>query len=341
MLNEEQIRKKILFAGEKQPSMKRRKQDHDYRSRRMYMITMNTEGRRPLFGHVVGDVRQPFGAPGAPHIEPSALGEAVFQNWMQMLKMTPEFQGILFQLMPDHFHAILFVTEELSIHMGRKLNSFKIGCRRSFRELCPSLYEEEAQLQHPDAFRQDKRHGILFEVNYNDKILIHAGQLEAWKHYLADNPRRLLVKRDHPEFFRVRRSLTWKGMTFSALGNLFLLRNPVLLPVQCSRSLTGEEIERRKREALKACQQGAVLVSPSISPGEKAIMRAAFESGFPEIILKDNGFAPLTKPSGAGFDACARGQLLFLGPTFHSNEHKTISRSECLNLNEIAKRLAK
>ena len=67
--------------------------------------------------------------------------------------------------------------------------------------------------------------------------------------------------------------------------------------------------------------------------------RAAFDAGFPEIILKDNGFAPLTKPSGKSFDACARGQLLFLGPTFHSNERKTISRSECLGLNEIARRL--
>jgi hypothetical protein len=49
---------------------------------------------------------------------------------------------------------------------------------------------------------------------------------------------------------------------------------------------------------------GAVLVSPSISPGEKAIMRSAFTAGFPEVILKDNGFAPLAKPAGQSFDAC-------------------------------------
>ena len=44
------------FAGEKKPSMQRRCVDHDYTSRQMYMVTMVTEGRRPLFGEVVGCV---------------------------------------------------------------------------------------------------------------------------------------------------------------------------------------------------------------------------------------------------------------------------------------------
>ena len=30
----------------------------------------------------------------------------------------------------------------------------------------------------------------LFEEGYNDKILMHEGQLDNWKHYLDDNPRR-------------------------------------------------------------------------------------------------------------------------------------------------------
>ena len=38
------------FAGEKKPSMNRRMIGHDYQERQMYMITMVTEGRRPLFG---------------------------------------------------------------------------------------------------------------------------------------------------------------------------------------------------------------------------------------------------------------------------------------------------
>ena len=44
------------FAGEKKASMQRRCIDNDYTARRMYMITMVTEERRPLFGKVVGEV---------------------------------------------------------------------------------------------------------------------------------------------------------------------------------------------------------------------------------------------------------------------------------------------
>lgn len=42
------------FAGETKPSMQRRCVDHDYTERRMYMVTMVTEERKPLFGKVVG-----------------------------------------------------------------------------------------------------------------------------------------------------------------------------------------------------------------------------------------------------------------------------------------------
>lgn len=43
------------FAGEKKPSMLRRCVGHDYTGRQMYMVTMVTENRRPLFGSVVGN----------------------------------------------------------------------------------------------------------------------------------------------------------------------------------------------------------------------------------------------------------------------------------------------
>jgi hypothetical protein len=84
-------------------------------------------------------------------------------------------------------------------------------------------------------------------------------------------------------------------------------------------------------------RKGAVLVSPSISPGEKHIMRAAFEEGLPLIILQENGFTDLAKPGGQRMDACARGQLLLLTPWQHHNEQTTISRQQCLSLNDMAR----
>ncbi len=90
-------------------------------------------------------------------------------------------------------------------------------------------------------------------------------------------------------------------------------------------------------ECLNAAAQGAVLVSPSISRGEKAVMRAAFERGYPLIYLQENGFTDLAKPNGKRMDACARGQLLILAPWEHHNERTIISRNQCLSLNDMAR----
>lgn len=342
-MDEEQLKRKRQYAGEKVPSMHRRKRDFDYSGRRMYMVTMAVEGRHPLFGKVVGDVKAEYGSKDAPHIELSPLGEAVSKCWYEIEERSPEIVIVALQMMPDHFHGILFVREKMEKHVGIALRGFKFGCNKAFRRLCPELAERAIAVQQAAILlrhtQQDRRHGLLFEPGYNDQILLRRGQLDAWLRYLEDNPRRLMVKREHPEFFRVQRCVEWKGMKFSAIGNLFLLRKPMKIQVQCSRRLTDDEIERKKAEMLTACSKGAVLVSPSISKGEKAIMRAAFKEGYPEIILKDNGFAPLTKPSGQSFDACARGQLLLLGPIEHENERKTITRGQCLSLNDVAERI--
>ena len=147
------------------------------------------------------------------------------------------------------------------------------------------------------------------------------------------------MKREHPDLFRVQRNVEVAGITFSAIGNRFLLERPYRLPVQCSRRLSETEIQTLVTKYLKAARQGAVLVSPSISPGEKAIMRAAFDEGLPLIILLENGFTELAKPGGTRMDACARGSLLLLAPWQHHNERATIQRDQCMMLNEIARRI--
>ena len=80
-----------------------------------------------------------------------------------------------------------------------------------------------------------------------------------------------------------------------------------------------------------------MLVSPAISKGEKAIMRAAFEEGLPLIYLQENGFTDLAKPGGKRMDACAKGQLLILAPWEHHNEKIVIKRGQCLELNAMAR----
>ena len=185
--------------------------------------------------------------------------------------------------------------------------------------------------------QQKRENGLLFAKGFNDKILLRDGQLERWLNYLKDNPRRLLMKRENPELFRVQRGLVYAGQTFSAIGNRFLLERPLKQQVQCSRNITETDLQTKLDACLQAARQGAVLVSPAISKGEKAIMRAAFEEGLPLIYLQENGFTDLAKPGGKRMEACAKGQLLILAPWEHHNEKLTIKRGQCLELNEMAR----
>ena len=336
------------FAGEKKPSMLRRCVGHDYTSRQIYMITMVTEGRRPLFGQVVGKSDAPDGSPDEPHIELSALGQRVAEEWWAASLHHPEVEVIALQMMPDHLHGILFVREKMEKPLGLALRGFKQSCNRHYRELVlgqpavPSVALPTQQTQpspRKDRRGEDRTHGMLFARGYNDKLLLRSGQLETWLRYLADNPRRLLMKRKHSDLFRVQRDVRAAGISFSAIGNCFLLDRPIRLLVQCSRCLTEAEIQAKVKEYLTTARQGAVLVSPAISLGEKAVMRAAFNEGLPLIYLQENGLTELAKPSGARMEACARGQLLILAPWEHHNEKTTISRDQCLMLNEMARRI--
>ena len=195
--------------------------------------------------------------------------------------------------MPDHLHGIIQVTERLPRHLGHVINGFKIGCNRVARELSLSP---------------------LWEEGYNDRILQGRGQLNAMFRYLEDNPRRLWTKRNHPEFFKAQQDIIIGGQNVTVMGSRFLLDSPNKVAVKCSRKMTDEELEHTMTRCLMMAQRGAVLVSPRISPGEKAVMDMVHEAGFPFIQLLENGFSPMWKPGGEMFNACASGQVLLVAP---------------------------
>ena len=340
-----QLADKLRFAGEAIPSMTRRRDGHDYEARQMYLITITVEGRRPLLGRVVGNPEAAEGTPDAPHIELSPLGKAVEQQWMAISHYHPEVKVLALQMMPDHLHSILFVKERMPQHLGHIIKGFKASTNKEYRRLIapapstavPVVSSAATPSQRTGRPKPDRKHGLLWSIGYTDGILGRKGQLNNWLAYLRDNPRRLLMKRLHPEFFRVQRNVQVGSYEFSAIGNRYLLSHPVRLQVQCSRRLTQEEIAQQTSYYLGLAKRGAVLVSPSISPGEKAIMRAAFDAGYPLILLQENGFTELAKPGGARFDACAEGRLLILAPWEHHNQRLAINRSQCLSLNDMAR----
>jgi hypothetical protein len=379
-MTDEQIESKKEHAGEKKASMKRRDDHHDYTERRMYMITLEVEGRRPVFGRVVGDAFAPKGRKDEPRMELTQLGQAVQNEWMGIHGYYPQIEVMAVQMMPDHMHGILFVREQLPVHLGQVISGFKAGCRKAEKALIAAtkpqptenrtgvmqqqptenstgvtatkpqpagkrllssqqvtaLPLQESRGSFPVEQESSLTYRPLFAKGYNDLILRSYDELSAWKNYLHDNPRRLLMKRARPEWLRPFFGLKIGQHSYSGIGNRGLLMAIKREAVRVSRRLSEEEIDKEVQRYLEEARQGAVLVSPAISPGEKRVMRAAFDAGLPTIVIVENGFTPLSKPHGEQFYACGHGSLLMLSPWEHHNEKRKLTAAQCTEMNLMA-----
>ena len=166
----EAFEKHKAFAGEKKPSMLRRRVGHDYEQRCVYLVTMTVEGRRPLLGRLVGDAGAESGSLDAPHIELSPLGKQVREMWEAISEYYPEVRVLATMVMPDHLHGILFVERAMDQPLGMVIKGFKAGCNKAYRQamaagLCAPM------LQRCCSKENTSTHGFLFSRNYNDHIL--------------------------------------------------------------------------------------------------------------------------------------------------------------------------
>ena len=92
---------------ELKPHMGRRLPDFDYSQRRIYEITIVLEDRRPILGRLVKR------GEGDWAVEPSEIGGIVLACWREITVRWPQVELIEDQLMPEHFHGVLFVKEQL------------------------------------------------------------------------------------------------------------------------------------------------------------------------------------------------------------------------------------
>ena len=413
-MTEEEYAKRKAFAGQTKPSMQRRRVGHDYTSRRMYLVTMVIEGRRPLLGRLEGDAgadperatdaapeRATDAAPeratdAAPEratarVVPTPLGQRITEEWYAVTAHHPEVSVVAFQLMPDHLHGILFVEKAMNQHLGAIISGFKASTNRAYRQLLsqeaaaaplhsqpspspgpsagPSASPSAGPSASPsagpsvgppagpsavpsvgcaaaspqprrDRSRDNRQQGLLWQRGYNDHILSNEGELERWCCYIADNPRRLYVRRQNAELFRVSFGLRIGRFQCSAVGNRYLLDYPQILQVQCSTHFYEEDIQKAVAGYMAAARSGTVLVSPSVSTGEKRTMRTAFDAGQPLILITSNRLGEYSKPGGAYFDACAQGRLLILSPFERQNRKVTLTRRMCMEMNELARLIA-
>ena len=66
------------------------------------------------------------------------------------------------------------------------------------------------------------------------------------------------------------------------------------------------------------------------------VMVELLKEGLPFIYIADNGFCEYYKPQDSLFDAVARKQVLILSPWDYDPNMKRVSRSRCIDMNNMA-----
>lgn len=284
----------------------------------IYHLTFVVRDRQPLLGRLIGDAQMPS-------VERTPLGSALART---IENLPVHYQGLKIiakQVMPDHIHLALHLYED----HGYSIKEISRGLRQAWRKdymqamgvdisrqiLSTDPYEHSAQTPIPHPAQPP-----LFDAPYI-RTLARSGQLDAMIRYIHDNPRRAMLRRQHPDLFILRRNTRVGAFGFTSLGNLFLLDYPDKQSVICSRSLSEQQIAAQQTAILRQAENGCVTVTAAISQGERTIARAVREAGFPLIILLKDGFPKAGdphekyyKPGGVYFEACAAGQLLLLEP---------------------------
>lgn len=259
-MTREEMMAKGLVPKETKHNGHRRAHFHDYNRPGIYMLTLVTEGRRRVFGHIVGHTRGTRGTEDYPHLQCSSLGtQILLEEVGKIAHFYPMVEVCKVALMPDHIHLLLKVKRNLpdGKHLGDIVRGFKTGCTRAWwrqqdesrdrpgegrpggetpgtvGEALGTVGERaggdrlggEAPGTVPEVSPSGLR-PVLFESGYHDRIIIRNGMLENICRYMDENPFRARLCEECPDLMQRCLHLWIHDREYAAFGNLFLLKNP-------------------------------------------------------------------------------------------------------------------
>lgn len=283
-----------------------RSYSHNYRSRCIYHITLKKAPGVAEFGSLCGEYPDAV-------IARSRLGAIIEKNIRLMPDFNPAIKVLQYCIMPDHVHLLIFVTSVLDHHLGNYIGKLKVNIHQDYRN------SAGIDLQ-------------VFEDDFYDCILYRSRSLDTLYKYIHENPRRLAIRKAHPDFFRRMNHLRIGDKNYQAYGNVQLLDNPFKEQVVVHRNDSAEIREHNRKMWLHTAANGGVLVSPFISADEKKIRDDAETDNGRFILITNEPLPERFKPTGRDFELCETGRLLIVS----INLPGELSRRTCLAMNSLA-----
>ena len=338
----------------------RRCHNHDYYAPCIYMITMIKSDEMPVFSVIKNDSRY---KKITPVLTPTELGKVIYEQLEKWENENPQIKILRRVVMPDHIHFEVYVRQRLPAHLGSLIAVFKKNCSQAWAdsvELKSSSNELKAASVELSAASNELKAGSVvlrsksidsavegrkvigvFKPGFNDKIAFKRGAKDAFYNYIADNPRRYLIKKLMPEYFYHKVMIKIEGKNYGLYGNITLLDEPCKAWVKISRKkVNTPDLEKRIRNWEETIRCGGVLVSPFINPEEKIYRDKAIENGAGLIIIVDYLFSERRKPYKELFNLCGEGRLLIVSSEKYSSPQQKITYPEAQVLNGIAEAIS-
>lgn len=329
----------------------------------IYFLTFVVENRKRMFGRLKR-LTHPTPEGHTAVMEASDLGNAIYREFNRIQAIHPSIQILAKQIMPDHFHAVVWCHEGFGGSIKVVARSFSQACSRIAREYARRQREGNAPLSVGTSSRGlpslsalsnraaptspqtssfakmptlpmeelDCGNGarVLFEKPFI-RTLSHKGQLKNIINYTHNNPDNAIMREENPDLYVIRRGIVIKGLTFDTMGKNRLLDFPLRQTVAISRNATEEKIQQMAEQALREAERGAVTYTVAISEGEKHVAREIREHGMPLILIMPEGFPPegtaaarYFHPHGVYHKACGEGRLLILSPSEHNYSMESV-----------------
>lgn len=293
----------------------RRKKGHDYYAPCHYHIILRKAPGCPSYGSV------PF-IPGLDDsmrksVKPlhTKLGKIICGNIWNIAETFPHVRAGQYCVMPDHVHIFLIIKEKTDKHLGKVIGMLKSKIAAEYSSYMGRKISSSE----------------IFEENFTDKVIFLGRDFYVIIDYLNENPYRLAVRQQYPEYFQRKSVFSIDDLEYEAYGNHFIVENPFRMSVRVSRSITPDAFSEYEDRCLEHVAEGGVLVSPFYSNGEKIIMEKAATMGGKLIKIGFEAFPERYKPAKRDFGLCAEGRLLLVAPKISLGKGLTKPIGERLN----------
>ena len=192
----------------------------DYREG-FFFVTLNTRDSSPILSTVIGRLDVEDGNSGAPRCLYSSLGEKVMECWKRIPEFYPMVKVLGAEVMPEHFHGLLYIQGGGKVHLGQIIRGFMIGCTHAYWDRLGIEWRVAPGVITPDYRDIDHARSFcgpaLFIRGYNDVEALTPEQVEIKKQYLRGQARKRLTNGRLHDRFKVHRNCNSRGWTDDAL----------------------------------------------------------------------------------------------------------------------------